>query len=226
MQITEIVTSVRATGTVSTDYDRASFTIGLETRAKTKKEAMVALKAKVAALAAFVDAEIDDAIEPNGRLSSYGDQQLWSEAQRGKKPVREGHLAWYRLTFWTDRMDEIDEIQDKLASYEDGSVTPVSYELKDERPLQKSAIQAAYDNAMRQFHDECTVLGKDPAAYEVRSWNVNYQQNRGAQRGVMMAKTLAASAPEAPAIENDGGKASVSVNLILNFAEKSGIPIR
>jgi uncharacterized protein YggE len=225
VQNNDIVTSVRAMGTVETDFDRARFTISLEAKGKTKKEAVRALKAKVAEIDKYIDGMCSDVIAADSNLSAYGDQQIWGEAPRGKKPVAEGHLAWYRRTFATDEMDKVDEIQDALAAHPDGNVAPVSFELKDERPLHKAAVKDAYQNAMRQFQDECEILGKDPKNYEVRSWNVNYQQSHGSQRA-MFGVASASAAPEAPAIENDAGKASVTININLNFTEKSGIPIR
>jgi uncharacterized protein YggE len=224
VQTTDIVTSVRSAGTVTTDFDRARFMISLEVKGRTKKEAVRALKSKVAELDKYIEGMFNDVIAADSRQSAFGDQQIWAETARGKKPVAEGHIAWYRLTFATDEMDKVDEIQDALAANPDGSVAPVSFELKDERPLHKAAVRDAYQNAMRQFQDECEILGKNHKHYEVRSWNVNYQQNR-APRGVMMAAASASAAPEAPAIENDAGKASVTVSINLNFAEKDGISI-
>lgn len=247
-------TTVAAQGTAETAFEHAGFGLtltGLNSSPVAAKrvlaEAIAELNTTLDGLKTNLDFEfVKNSVQTN---SSVSPRHEWENSVQ----VFKGYQVYYTMYFEIDDLDLVSKVYDALTSLTTVgdsvkvqvtsphfSITPRTRER-----INKKALKKAWEKVEERFETECGILGLDPNAFEVATWEVSYSDSRRSDRvsdRLVGSRAVAAGAPirpfaslsgesvesammldggDAPIIEIQIGQATVTVNLEVGFARKA-----
>lgn len=217
--------SVDAHGNATADHDRVAFSLNTEvvkpTLAAVKAELLARidnLKKTYAELAQRTDTKLDaDTLSTNSTIVK---NQLYD--RKKEEYVQKGYKGVYVVSFESAAPDEASTIYNALTDLEEFNVLAPQFKLKHQEALKRVALEDAHRRLLERFATECRVIGKDPASYEIATWNVNYgHQDRGGVRAYSAVagspKIARVAVDEVEEIEIQASKAVVTVYLTATF---------
>lgn len=248
-------TTVAAQGTAEAVYDHAGFSLVLRGLSNTPTAAKRVLADAIVELNQTLDtlkSNLSFEFVKNSLQTTSNVQQKYD--WEVNKQVFRGYEVSYSLSFEIDDLELVSKVYDALTSLVTvgdnlkvsvGSpwftITPRTRER-----LNKKALKKAWVKVEERFQTECEVLGLDPSAFEVATWEVGYSDSRrsdrvserlaGGRAAMASSASLsnesiegAAFAPAsdddvggaAPIIEIQVGQATVIVNLEVGFARRA-----
>lgn len=247
-------TTVAAQGIAETAYDHAGFGLslsGLSTSPTAAKrilaEAIAELNTTLDGLKSNLSFEyVKNSVQTSSNVQPHFEWENNTQKFRG-------YQVYYGMYFEIDNLDLVSKVYDALTSLvsvgDDVKVSisspTFSITPRTRERLNKKALKKAWEKVEERFETECDVLGLDPMAFEVATWEVGYSDSRRSDRvsnrlAAGGARAMAAGAPAAemfspqiesaafdtaggaaPIIEIQVGQATVTVNLEVGFARKS-----
>ena len=245
-------TTVAAQGIAETAYDHAGFGLslsGLSTSPTAAKrilaEAITELNTTLDGLKSNLSFEyVKNSVQTSSSVQPHYEWENNTQKFRG-------YQVYYGMYFEIDNLDLVSKVYDALTSLvsvgDDVKVSvnspTFSITPRTRERLNKKALKKAWEKVEERFETECDVLGLDPTAFEVATWEVSYSDSRRSDRvSNRLGGAVAAAAPmaraasvesvveaaafdtaggAAPIIEIQVGQATVTVNLEVGFARKS-----
>lgn len=179
------VTTVVSSGSATTDYDVAFFSLITHVNEATQPLAKLALKDRVAELEPKILAimETYKVSIIKGTVSSASDvkpQYEW----RGDRNELIGYRGSYIFEFKTDSMDVVSKIYDEFSSLHTVTMPIPNFSLKNPDALNKIAFKDAWRKICDRFSDQCDVFGLDPNNYDIAHWQVDYSDTPAVKKAV------------------------------------------
>lgn len=222
MKDTVIVTTVSSSGSMTADYNLATFNIGLDHLDDTVPEAKLHLKDKVDQLMLALDnikSTHQVELVKNSLKTSVNVQPQYEYNNKTSKSKLVGFMASYMMSFKISDMDKVSLVYDELTSLPEVTVQNPQYQVKHADKLKKKALEKAWKSVEERFTEECEVLGLKREKYEVISWRVNYNDHSREYGAKVMALSAGASrsmaAPDP--IDLVSGQANIMVDLSVNY---------
>lgn len=212
-----IATSVSGNGQAVADFDTARFEVVATGTGKTGPAAKTELLDTIKKLR-----DIYDGLEREGAAAklkthiSVGPN--WDYTTRGNKTLV-GYVARYAMSFHLNNLDMVSDVHDRLTNVEGTEAHSPTFDVTNKSELSTEALRNAFEQVQKRFENECEVLGKRSSDFEIDSWNVYYNEDRGPVRAhsAMLESTPGASPA---AIEINAGKAEIGCQLTVNYTRK------
>lgn len=241
-------TTVAAYGTAESDFDVVGFSVSVSAIAVASvPTAKAKLKVKVEELTKVVE-EIQKNLDLKFVKGSVRSGSSVQEKHEWVKNTQEfkGYEATYSFSFELDDLTKVNEVYEALTNLQEIKVNSPTFRLKNRDKLNKKALKQAFTAVQERFESECKVLGLDPAAYTIETWEASYSDSRRSDRvsnrmamaqsdglemagdGLEMAGARAQAAPSAGGararasdpLDIMAGQATVSVNLEVGYVKK------
>lgn len=223
------VTTVASSGSATTDYDIAFFSLTTHVDAESQPLAKLALKDRVVELEPKIQAILETykVSVIKGTISSMNDVKPRHE-WRGDRNELIGHRGSYSYEFKTDSMEVVSKIYDELSSLHNVTMPTPNFSLKNPDALNKTALKDAWKKVCDRFSDQCDVFGLEPNDYDIAHWQVDYSDTPAAKKAAAAQPFRAAAnaigqaedALEERAIELIIPSTRVSVSLSVSFKKK------
>ena len=134
-----------------------------------------------------------------------------------------GYKALYTLHLETEQTDQVSEIQDILTSLDGVAASSPQFILQDanRQQLQQDAVKNAFNLVGQRFAYECSILGLNPADFEIAEWEAHYHDptNDSFPAAFLGAATGMSRSAGSP-ISIDTGSAIVQMNLRVGYRRK------
>lgn len=235
-------TTVAASGTAESDFDVVGFSVSVSAIAVASvPTAKAKLKVKVEELTKVVE-EIQKNLNLKFVKGSVRSGSSVQEKHEWVKNTQEfkGYEATYSFSFELDDLTKVNEVYEALTNLQEIKVGSPSFRLKNRDKLNKKALKKAFTAVQDRFESECQVLGLDPAAYVIDTWEASYSDSRRSDRvssrmamaqsadfnlesaagGAPMAMAGSARSRASDPLDIMAGQATVNVNLEVGYVKK------